>query len=191
MNKPPLARRNTPVIFGLGSTSKVKKTALENAIWHTELHAACCPIHSSESGVSEQPVGEHEILKGAINRAMSAWRNQPEDDCYIAMENGIEETEDGRWLDYAIVLAFIPKSGQMVWVPSEAVEFPLSAVALTYNKPGGFQNNTVGKTLKDLDLVRFHDDPHLDLVGKSRRDILKDAMLELFNYLPQRLWLPE
>jgi len=193
-----LDKPNRPIIFGLGSTSKVKTTALQNALNEAELHAACCPINGTESRVSKQPVGEHEILRGAINRAMSAWQNQPECDCYIAMENGIIhddaeyeiKPENYRWLDYAIVLAFIRQFDQMVWVKSSMVEFPMSAVMLTFQKPGGFRDNTVGKTLKDLGLVRFHDDPHFDLVHNSRRDILKDATLELFNYLPKRLWLP-
>lgn len=194
--KPPIATRNTPVSFYLCSTSKVKVTALTEARNQCNLHATIQPVHGAKSDVNEQPVGKDEILRGTINRALNAYNIDPRGEVYFAIENGIvrskdKETEEyiDKWLDYAIVLAYIPEYGAMKWVYSEAVEFPYNHVVDTLVKPGGFRVNTVGQTLKEAGIVKFSDDPHLDLVGKSRRDILKGSLVTLFQYLPQGIWL--
>jgi non-canonical (house-cleaning) NTP pyrophosphatase len=193
--KPELAPRNTPISFYICSTSRIKIDAITQARNEKNIHATVSPVHGASSNINEQPLGEQEILKGAINRAINAYYNDPRGEVYFAIENGIERQKDeyesyiNKYLDYAIVLALIPITGQMCWVRSEAVEFPYDYVLKTHQKPGGFLINTVGQTLKEEGLVKFKDDPHLDLVGKSRREILKDSLLELFNYLPHWIWL--
>lgn len=134
-------------------------------------------------------MGEEEMLQGAINRVLSAYRLDARGDVYFSAENGIK-WDEGSWLDYAIVLAYIPTYNVLTWVRSEAVQFPTEVVDITCRKPGGFQSNTVGKTLQLMGLVQDHADPHLDLVGKSRSVILADSFKELFNYLPQGVFLP-
>lgn len=190
MIKPDIKTKNSPLSFFLAGGSKIKKNSLEQATWDSQLHAAVIPITQAESNINEQPKGEQEILKGAINRVLSAYAIDPRGDVYFSAENGIKYYED-RWLDYAIVLAYIPDYGTMTWVRSEAVEFPKEAVEITYNKVGGFVKNTVGKTLQEMGIVRLYTDPHLDLVGKSRTVILADSFKELFNYLPQGIFLRE
>jgi non-canonical (house-cleaning) NTP pyrophosphatase len=190
--RPPLKVRNSPISFFLGSQSKVKVGALQDAVNESQLNAAVIEIKGAESGVNEQPVGEVEILRGAVNRALSAWQIDPRGEAYFAIENGIELI-DGEYVDYAIALFFVPKTGVIVYLKSEAVGFPLEFVEQTAAKEGGFVKNTVGKTLQEKGAVRFHDDPHLDLtrLGKSRRQILKETLTELFNYLPRSLFLKD
>jgi non-canonical (house-cleaning) NTP pyrophosphatase len=196
--KPPIERRNTPISFYLGSGSKIKVTALENAISSLKIHGYIYPVREAVSAVNEQPVGEEEILRGAINRVFSARSIRPDGEIYVAIENGIEKTEVGDWVDYAIVLAFAPAYGVISYVKSQAVVFPSEQVEKTAMKDGGFAANTVGKTLKEDGVVNFHDDPHLDLAGISRREILKEALKELMRRLnmtnistQQHSWLVE
>lgn len=180
---------NRPLSFFLGSTSKIKVGALEDARNELNLHAAICPVHGAESGIAEQPVGVIEVEAGALNRIESAYSADPRGDVYFAIENGIRFVGE-EWIDFAIATlkVYNPEllqytgSGLSVFATESAhVVFPISAVELTRQKPGGFQENTVGKTLKELGLVQRHDDPHLDLCGESRRVILKRALVELIQ----------
>ena len=193
--KPVLGQRNVPISVFIASTSKIKIEAIKSLIAELEsktpaIHAFFYSVEGSSSGVNEQPVGEDEILTGAINRALSAKRKDPRGEVYVAIENGIEFNEEsGDWRDYAIVLAFVPSYGVISYVKSKAVTFPIEQVQKTYAKEGSFAVHTVGKTLQEDGIVRKHDDPHLDLAGVSRTEILKDALKELINYLPQGLFL--
>jgi len=181
--KPELHKRNSPISLFLASTSKIKIDAVKGLINEKKILASINSITGSSSEVNEQPVGEDEILKGAINRALSAKKIDPRGEVYIAIENGIEwNICSEEWLDYAIVLAFIPTYGCITYVKSQAVAFPLEQVNKTYSKEGSFCSNTVGKTLQEDGIVQFHDDPHLNLVGVSRKEILKNALIELVEY---------
>lgn len=171
--------RNTPISFSLGSSSKIKIDALQGAINDLKIHGAVLAVNRSASQVNEQPVGKVEILKGAINRVISASEINPESEIYISMENGIELTPACVWVDYAIVLAFVPSNEYIHYVKSQSIVFPLDAVEETRTMLGGFTLNTVGKTLKRIGKVKFADDPHLDLAGISRRQILKEATKKL------------
>ena len=188
MNKPDIHTRKSPISIGLCSTSQIKVDALVDAINRARINASVTAVKGSESGVNEQPVGEAEILRGATNRAMTARAINAWQEVYIAIENGIQQ-ERNDWVDYAIVLASVPGYGAMGWVRSQAVTFPSEAVEFTANKEGGFVLNTVGKTLAELGFVQQHDDPHFELSGIHRKDILCDALVELFNYLPTGLFL--
>lgn len=55
---------------------------------------------AAESGVAEQPVGDGETRRGALNRARDAQRREPRADYWVGMEGGIE-TVDGAALAFA------------------------------------------------------------------------------------------
>jgi inosine/xanthosine triphosphatase len=50
---------------------------------------------SVESGVSEQPMSEDEVLKGALNRVNNALIAEPKGDYWVGIEGGVEEKTDG------------------------------------------------------------------------------------------------
>ena len=177
--------KNVPLGIYLGSGSKLKKQAVQTVIDKLQLHAYVYPLTQAISNVNEQPVGKTEILQGALNRLVSAYSLYPEGEIYIAIENGIEQDELLQWLDYAIVMLFIPKYQIFTYKTTEAIVFPTEYVEQTLNKQGGFKLNTVGKTLKEVGLVTFSDDPHLDLVGTSRKSILANTIEQLILQIPE------
>ena len=192
MNRPELNKRNVPVTFFIASSSNIKIEAVKRFIYESSSNVPMIyySVQGASSHVNEQPVGENEILKGAINRVLSAKDIDPRGEVYISMENGIEwDSESETWKDYAIVLTFVPSYGSINYVKSSAVVFPKTLVEITYNKCGSFVSNTVGKTLQEEGLVSKHDDPHLDLTGVSRIEILKESLKEVISYLPQGIWL--
>ena len=54
----------------------------------------------AESGVSDQPVGDEETRRGAINRAVNAAAAVPDADYWVGLEGGIE-TVDQELMAYA------------------------------------------------------------------------------------------
>jgi non-canonical (house-cleaning) NTP pyrophosphatase len=188
----------TPQTFFIAGSSKIKLNALQAAVTSTQnCYATVTPIEGAESLINEQPVGFRETLAGAINRTLTAEGIDPRADIYFSAENGIEYAEKdgleaggyhtGSWTDFAIVLARIKTGenrGHIFHVKSESVVFPTEAVESTRQKQGGFAQNTVGKTLQEMGLVKNHADPHADLAGKSRQQILQEAFEELLAMLP-------
>lgn len=55
---------------------------------------------AAESGVADQPVGDEETRRGALNRARGARRREPRADYWVGMEGGVE-TVDGAALAFA------------------------------------------------------------------------------------------
>jgi inosine/xanthosine triphosphatase len=45
----------------------------------------------ADSGISDQPFGDQETLQGASNRALNVQKAQPEADCWVGIEGGVEE----------------------------------------------------------------------------------------------------
>lgn len=50
---------------------------------------------SAESGVSDQPMSDEETLKGALNRAENASRENSKADYWVGIEGGLEEHPEG------------------------------------------------------------------------------------------------
>jgi non-canonical (house-cleaning) NTP pyrophosphatase len=175
--------RNTPFSIAVAGKSKIKLGAVEDVRNKLNLHASVTPILLSHSGQNEQPACFDEGMNGAATRAMSAYESDPRYDFYVGIENYIYEDKDnGEWYDFGAVFIYMP-GYDSVSRTTDACQFPTDAVLATINKPGGFVDNTVGKTLAEMGLVRLHDDPHLDLMGLSRRQLIADAVEELFQYL--------
>jgi non-canonical (house-cleaning) NTP pyrophosphatase len=164
----------------LGSTSKIKQDAVLAALTTLNIEAEFSAV-KAESGVAEQPFGD-ETIQGALNRAKHANELSPNADLVIAIESGIFR-ENGKYFDYAIVLALEPITGKTFQVKSEAVEFPEDAVLETISR--GVNEWTCGKVLAEWGRVVAHDDPHQSLAGKARAEFLNDAVLKLFKLLPK------
>lgn len=177
---------NKPLKYVIGTTSKLKIKALEEAVNNMNINAVIIAAPNVSSEVNEQPQGTSEIFEGAKNRSYNAETVIPNADVYLAVENGVVFTFNDEWVDVAICLARIPKLATTKSQVSEGVVLPTEAVMLTLNKEGGFELNTVGKTLQEIGIVTSDKDPHLDLPPyKSRVVILQEAFEKLLNTLPK------
>lgn len=166
-----------PLTFYIGSGSQIKVNALKEALEETNTFASVTGFPEAQSGIAEQPFGSLEILQGATNRAFSTYQEDPRADLYFAVENGITySSADDKYFDYAICLAFDPSSKKIIWVNSEDCEFPKE---LTRRVLSSYRGVTVGSILFAEGLVKSSKDPHIDLCGKSRQEILRDAFINL------------
>lgn len=50
---------------------------------------------SVKSGVGDQPLSDHDTLKGALNRAKAVAAKNPQADYCLGIEGGVEDTADG------------------------------------------------------------------------------------------------
>src|SRR5689334_18798874 len=166
----------TFTIIALGSQSAVKLRAVEEAVRRFSLNAKIVPVQA-RSGVSEQPF-EHETVLGARHRAVHAAQIVPQADLSLAIESGLF-FRDEQWFDIAIVVAR-NTTGAVVQVESEGCVFPTSAVEEVKRRGGEW---TVGKVLVEMELATQHDDPHRDLVGRSRWEFISQAVSDLFEQL--------
>ena len=163
--------------FILGSSSQIKIEALTEALEELKIKGTVISVSQAKSNVNEQPVGEIEIMTGAVNRVYSAYKLNPTGNAYIAIENGIEY-KDPDWVDYAVVLLYMP-NGLKCWLSSEEVIFPTKLVEITKLK--GFNKNTVGETMQEFGFVSNSKDPHVDLCGITRKEIIKKALINLIS----------
>ncbi len=151
----------------LASTSAVKLSACREAFGNAvEIIAV-----KAKSGVSEQPMNA-ETLSGAFNRLRDAQQQVPDADIYISVENGIFE-ENGRFIDRPVI-AIARKGVAPAATFGEGVEFPKASVEEARLR--GFDKWTVGQVMQETGVVKQHDDPHLDIAGKSRKNFLVDAI---------------
>jgi len=162
----------------LGSKSAVKVQAAEAALADFSANVELVPVKAS-SGAPEQPVGA-ETSQGAKNRMASAQELCPDGDFFLAIENGIFE-EHGKWVDRAVVTCQSADGQQYFIAHSDGVEFPAQAVEATRQR--GFQEWTVGKVMAEMGIVQQHDDPHLELAGKSRAAYLQEAISGVFSQM--------
>lgn len=184
----PATKLNSPLVIGVAGTSKIKLDATKNALDKLDLHCGAVSIAIGETGTNEQPCGYAEIYEGARRRAKLAKEVDPRLDVYIGIENGIDlvqqsgQIEQDVWVDYAIVYAIVPGQS-IICTKSDSCVFPTGAVLSTKYLPGGFVKNTVGKYMADNKLVSRHDNPHIDLCGKSRLQFLEDAVFQALLYI--------
>jgi len=80
----------------VGSLNPVKINAVNNAFKSVfpTLNIKCTGSHAP-SGVSDQPMTANETREGAINRAQFCKLSEEIADYYVALEGGIDLTEDG------------------------------------------------------------------------------------------------
>lgn len=156
-----------PLKIVLASTSAVKLDACRAAFGDdAEIITVKAP-----SGIAEQPMNG-ETVTGAFNRIAAAKKLVPDADLYVSIENGIFE-EKGHDIDRPVVVVS-RASGNAEVTFGEGVEFPHESVEEARRR--GFDTWTVGRVMQEQGLIRQHDDPHLDLSGKSRSEYLRDAV---------------
>jgi len=61
-----------------------------------------------ESGVSDQPLGEEETIRGAINRARGAFSSHPQADLGVGLERGLVKIR-GRYFLVCVAAIYTPE----------------------------------------------------------------------------------
>lgn len=90
-----MSNENTPIKVLVGSRNPVKIGAVRNALapLFPGRLVECEGMHAP-SGVHDQPMSAAETREGALNR-MNFCRQNGEADFYVALEGGVDVTEDG------------------------------------------------------------------------------------------------
>src|SRR5215813_10617442 len=87
---------NSEFIFAVGSKNPVKIKCVAEAI--AEFWPESKAIGATtDSGVSNQPKSNNEILAGALNRGQKALKNIPESQFGVGIEGGVIDDGDGMW----------------------------------------------------------------------------------------------
>lgn len=148
-------------IVVLGSTSPIKLEAVRGAFTGELYSFATC---DAKSLVPEQPVGKVQTREGATNRCnaakLYAASLPPRDNnsvISIGIENGMWQAFDGRWVDGACIVMM--KNGVYHECWSETIDIPP-------DHPKG-----------EHGMWSAWKDPHIRLCGKSRAQILKEALV--------------
>jgi non-canonical (house-cleaning) NTP pyrophosphatase len=168
------------MLIGLGSQSDVKRAAVMHALRQFGVDAQLIAV-KARSDVSEQPF-HNETIIGARNRATHAALLVPGASFTLAIESGLF-ARNGGYFDIAIVVARLP-TAEFLQQESAAVAVPADAVEEV--KRRGADCWTIGKILQERGRVLDHTDPHLCLVGRSRAEFLKDALVSLFQTMRAR-----
>lgn len=89
----------TTHVFAVGSKNPVKITCVAEAVkeFPALWPGATITGVATDSGVSRQPMSDHETLTGAFNRARQALTKIPESHFGVGVEGGALDTEQGMW----------------------------------------------------------------------------------------------
>ena len=149
------------------------------------LGAGTCEGVEAPSGVSDQPVGLTETVRGARNRmAMvleaeaqaEATSRRERADFAVAIENGIVslQGDEETWVDLAVVVLVDLSTGAEALSTSTGVQFPTSSVG---EWAEGGSEGTVGDCIAD-ELKCDKQDPHAALTKQqfSRAALLEQAI---------------
>lgn len=83
-------------IFAVGSENPIKINCVANAVKTFWPDARAIGVNT-DSGVSAQPASDHEMLRGAINRARQAIAKTPNAQFGVGLEGGTLDADDGMW----------------------------------------------------------------------------------------------
>jgi inosine/xanthosine triphosphatase len=83
-----------PLLFAVASSNPVKLAAVRIGAEQVFDAVQVIPAQGG-SHVADQPVGDEETRRGALNRALGALTDQPEADYGVGIEGGVVEDLDG------------------------------------------------------------------------------------------------
>lgn len=106
--------------IAIGTTSELKVRALKSALDKYKVEAEIIPI-KTDSGISKQPFGYEETIKGAENRAKKALKESGADFA-MGVENGLMEIKEN-YFDLACIY-IISKDGEESMALSSGVLMP-------------------------------------------------------------------
>lgn len=118
------------MIFAVGSENPVKINCVAEAAHAFWPQAGAVGV-STDSGVSAQPMTDHEMLTGALNRARQALKKVDGSSYGVGVEGGVHDDEDGLWA-YAWVVV-IDREGRTGKGQSGRFLLPESVARLVRN----------------------------------------------------------
>jgi inosine/xanthosine triphosphatase len=118
---------NSNPLFAVGSKNPIKIACVLDAAREYWPGAQAVGV-IAESGVSNQPVTDHETFTGALNRARLALARTPEADFGVGVEGGIVDDDDGMWT-YAWVV-IVDREDRVGKGQSGRFELPAGVIAL-------------------------------------------------------------
>lgn len=162
--------------IALASKSELKLQACRRAFSHVaDAEFVAVAVNSS---VNEQPLNG-ETIQGAFNR-ICALRGKVQDaNVFVSIENGLFQ-EGGKYIDRPVVM-IENERGQGLTMWGEGVAFPTECVLEAQSR--GFDKWTVGKVMQEAGIIKQHDDPHMDLSGRSRAAYIDDVMSRVVKTL--------
>jgi len=111
---------NIPVKIVVGSLNPVKVSAAKHAIKQCfELNSIECVAVNAPSGVADQPMSSEETRLGAINRVKYCQQHY-QADYYLAMEGGVDESQDG-----PVTFAYVVIADQQLMSVGRSATLPL------------------------------------------------------------------
>jgi len=182
--------------IGLGSTSQVKKDAIQQVFRNSIVEMV-----DVQSIVREQPVGYDEIIQGARHRAIQAKQQCPDFSFWVGIENGLvqhkpdgsflhkeegtfkykrfqeEEEEEGTsreetWFDIACIVIIFPNDEEhIMW--SDVLSVPDYMINVTLDPI----------TKQPIRLWSMSKDPHQQLSNRSRAKFISDGITSYLNRL--------
>lgn len=158
------------------SKNNLKVNALKEVINELGISASVIPFEA-KSGVREQPIGE-EAKRGAENRINDVLSKNKDCDLVVSIESGLF-FEENAWVDRAVIFVRNVKTNKDFILMSEGVEFPRKYVIKA--KRQGYHKTTVGEVMEQEGVVKNRKDPHLDIAGITRKKIIGNAVLKMFQ----------
>jgi len=176
-------QKNTPGIYQtdkpignvyVASTNVAKLTAVFEAILNgARLFNRSSRVYLVDgitSGVPEQPFGMVQIEQGVTNRLEQCMKcvNDP-DAIYIAIENGIDMDEDGKYYDVACIKTSKSNTitySRKVIIPTEYNEMVKESLKTQTVTFGSILQSKVGTS-----------DWHYFVSGESRKNLIRDAVI--------------
>jgi inosine/xanthosine triphosphatase len=171
----------------VASKTEIKIAAVRSAFGALRIQGVSVLGVSADSGISDQPVGHDETMRGCANRLRAA-RQYPEAQLasfVVSIESGIVEfampapdgPDDRRYFDLAWVCVENVQTGQRFWSNSCGLEFPASLVHQC--EALGFAKTTVGSLVAASASGGDKQDPHSTLTkgALTREALLNQAIV--------------
>lgn len=164
--------------IALGTKSKLKIRATEEAFKKLNFTEIQIESFDVPSGVSEQPFGFEETIKGARNRAENALRNSPSVDFSVGIENGLIKIElVEQYFDIPCV-CIVSKGGDVSYSFGAGYYIPVWMVEKVINNEVPF----LGYLVNEIDSAAGNDPITLFSKGVIKREeVLKEAIMIAVN----------
>jgi inosine/xanthosine triphosphatase len=163
----------------LGSTSEDKKNILMDFLNKSDISSEVV-AQNVQSGITDQPLEENMIIKGAVNRSKQALANVPDADLSVGMEGGLNKVADKGYF-MVCVAAIYTKDGELFLGISSKLQLP-KFVSDEVKKGRQF-----GETIRNYKLLNDNDKNIEELIvelisrKKSFNEALNNAFLAITN----------
>lgn len=164
--------------IGITSSSKHKVSPVRAAVSVYGFEPEVV-TQSADSETNEQPIGLEEMIAGAENRIQnSGLRDRRDIDYIFSVENGVILT--GGIKDLACVIVETSNGVQSIQF-SQTV--PMPETQYEQARAAGFESHTIGNFLATEGVVKDGTNPHFELGGVHRADLILRTVLVCLHEL--------